>query len=68
MEIVNEPIQNGLMNSKDCGTRINNHTLSNGQKDICMMSNNYLVKTARYLAEMFSRYLKDSFFANLNSA
>ena len=31
------------------------------------MSNNCLVKTARRLANMFSRCLKDSFFANLKS-
>ena len=39
----------------------------NGPKDLCKMSNNCFVKTARHLAEMFSRFLNDSCFANLNN-
>ena len=33
--------------------------------NICRMPNNCLFNTARYLADMFSKYLKDIFFANL---
>ena len=39
----------------------------NGPIDICKMSNRCFAKTARYLLEMLSRCLKDSFFANLSS-
>ena len=38
----------------------------NGPKDIFKMSNNRLVKTARHLAAMFSRCLKESFFCKSN--
>ena len=41
--------------------------LLNEPKDICKMSKNCLVKASRHLAGIFSRCLKDSFFANLNS-
>ena len=36
-------------------------------KDICKISNNCLVNTARHLAKLFSGCLKGSFLANLNS-
>ena len=38
----------------------------NGPKDVCKMSNNCLVETAKHLADVF-KMSKRQFFANLNS-
>ena len=39
----------------------------NRPKNICKMYNNSIVKTARYLEEIFSSCIKDRFFANLKN-